>query len=127
MDNLIWSLDGITLTLNAQAVVIIILALLLFYMIWRANKTGDLNWTDMITSSHRKVSLTKLLQLVGGITATWIMVFITLQDKLSGELLITYLTYVGAIEGWSKYVAARYNQPPPVEPASKGEGKQSKD
>ena len=124
MDNLIWSLDGITLTLNAQAIVIIILALLLFYMIWNANKTGDLNWTDMITSSPRKVSLTKLLQLVGGITATWIMVFITLQDKLSSELLITYLTYVGAIEGWSKYVAARYNAPPPVEqPLSKGEGK----
>jgi hypothetical protein len=81
-------------------------------MIWRANTRGQLNWTDMITSRNNKVSLTKLLQLVGGITGTWIMIFMTLDGKLSSEILMIYLTYVGAIEGWSKFVAAKYGAAP---------------
>ena len=106
-----WFLDGITLKVDMPGLVILILITALIYMIWRANKTGRLDWTDMIASRPGKVSLTKLLQLVGGITSTWIMIFTTLKSNLTSELLITYLTYVGAIEGWSKFVAAKYGVP----------------
>ena len=108
-----WFFDGVTLRLDMPALVILVLITALFYMIWQANKSGHLDWTDMITSRPGKVSLTKLLQLVGGITATWIMIFTTLKSNLTSELLITYLTYVGAIEGWSKFVAAKYGIPSP--------------
>jgi hypothetical protein len=79
------------------------------YLFWTAHKIGTVDWTDMITSKgSNRVSLTKFLQLCGGITATWIMVYMTLHELLTVEFLFTYLTYVGAIEGWSKYVSMRY-------------------
>lgn len=83
---------------------------IVFLVIFRtAHKSGKLDWTDMITSKGtNKVALTKFLQLVGGITATWIMVYETMKGELATELFLIYLCYVGAIEGWSKFVAARY-------------------
>ena len=95
--------------------VILILTFLLFYMLWRENSTGNIKWVDVVTNHQQRVSLTKLLQLVGGMTGTWIMVYMTLHNLLTTEMLIVYLTYVGAIEGYSKFVAAKYGyglQPP---------------
>lgn len=117
MDEIKWTISDLTISLNAPACVIAVLSLLLVWMVYRANKSGVLDWTDMITAKHsRSVSLTKFLQLVGGITGTWIMVSITLKGAMTPEMLMIYLTYVGAIEGYSKFVSARYNLPPPVTP-----------
>jgi len=78
---------------------------ILFYNIQKSNK---LDFADMITKDGRAVSLTKVLQLVGGITSTWIMIKLTLTGGLTEALFGLYLTYVGAIEGYSKYVSAKY-------------------
>ena len=77
----------------------------LFYSIQKSNK---LDFADMITFDGRKVSLSKVLQLLGGVTATWIMIKLTLTNSLSEVLFATYLTYVGAVEGYAKFVAAKY-------------------
>lgn len=62
----------------------------------------------MFTKDGRSVSLTKVLQFVGGVTATWIMIKLTITGGLTESLFGLYLAYVGAIEGYSKFVAAKY-------------------
>jgi hypothetical protein len=91
---------------NPFAIAITMVALVFVYLFW---KNDDLDWTDMITNKgSRTVSLTKMLQLVGGIIGSWIMVKTTVQGKLTSDLFWIYLTYVGAIEGWSKFISAKY-------------------
>lgn len=107
-----WVISNGAITVDLSAAAILVIALVFIYMFWHASSRGKLDWTDMITSRQNKVSLTKLLQLVGGLVGTWIMVFMTLSGKLTSDLLIIYLTYVGAIEGWSKFVAAKYGAAP---------------
>ena len=84
-----------------------------------AQKRGKLDWRDLITrSGSNKVSLSKLLQLVGGITATWVIVKTTVsQTGISWELFTAYLAYVGSVEAYSKFVMARYTLPNSRTPA----------
>lgn len=100
--------DGVTVPFDMFGAVVILLCVLFVYLFAKAHKANKLDWTDLLTSKGNKVSLTKFLQLVGGVSATWIMVVMTLRDKLTYDLLLIYLTYVGAIEAWSKFVAAKY-------------------
>lgn len=93
---------------NMIAVLIGFILLAFSYMFYRIQKSAKLDFTDMITKDGRKVALTKVLQLVGGVTATWIMIKLTLTNGLTETLFGIYLAYVGAIEGYSKYVAAKY-------------------
>ena len=91
------------------AIIITALLLLVIFILWYETYTETLDWRDLITHPGTgRVSLTKLLQLIGGVVGTWIMVFVTLHDKLSTDLFFTYLAYVGAIEGWSKFITAKY-------------------
>lgn len=90
-------------------IVITSLMLLVIFILWYETYKQTLDWRDLITNpATNRVALTKLLQLIGGVVGTWIMVFVTLHDKLSAELFFTYLAYVGAIEGWSKFITAKY-------------------
>lgn len=97
------------ITFNAMAIVIGLIALGVLVLFYRIQCSHKLDFADMITKDGRSVSLTKVLQLVGGVTATWIMVKLTLTGGLTEALFGLYLTYVGAIEGYSKFVAAKYN------------------
>jgi hypothetical protein len=94
---------------NGMAVAIIGMLFGLLFLFWRIQKRQKLDFADMITKDGRSVSLTKVLQLIGGLTSTWIMVKLTLTGGLTEALFGLYLTYVGAIEGYSKFVAAKYN------------------
>lgn len=105
--NMIFSVFGFDINLMAVSVALLILGVL--FLFWRIQSTEKLDFADMITKDGRAVSLTKVLQLVGGVTATWIMIKLTLTGGLTEALFGLYLTYVGAIEGYSKFVAAKYN------------------
>lgn len=94
--------------INTIALLIGLVLLGILYMFYQIQKSNKLDFADMITKDGRAVSLTKVLQLLGGVTATWIMIKLTLTNALSESLFGIYLTYVGAIEGYSKYVAAKY-------------------
>lgn len=95
-------------SLNLMSVMIVVLLLGLLFLFYRIQKTQKLDFADMITKDGRAVSLTKVLQLVGGITATWVVIKLTVGGTLTEAILGIYLTYVGAVEGYSKYVAAKY-------------------
>lgn len=96
-------------TINMMTAVAAMLVLGLLFLFYRIQKSEKLDFADMITKDGRAVSLTKVLQLIGGVTATWIMIKLTITGGLTEALFGLYLTYVGAIEGYSKFVAAKYN------------------
>ena len=102
-----FTLYGITFNMMAVMIALIFIGVLALF--WRIQTSEKLDFADMITKDGRAVSLTKVLQLVGGLTGTWIMVKLTLTGGLTEALFGLYLTYVGAIEGYSKFVAAKYN------------------
>lgn len=106
VSTMVVDLFGYHINLMALVMGLIILGTLTFA--YRIQKSNKLDFADMITKDGKSVSLTKVLQLVGGITSTWIMIKLTLTGGLTETLLGLYLTYVGAIEGYSKFVAAKY-------------------
>lgn len=93
--------------INPYAVMVIIGGAFLFYQLYLAQKKYDINWVDMVARDG-KMSLSKLLQLTGGLVATWVIIYLTLHDKMSTDFLFTYLAYVGAVEGWSKFVSVKW-------------------
>ena len=93
---------------NLMAIVILLLVVGMLFLFYRFQKTEKLDFADMVTKNGKSVSLTKVLQLIGGLTATWIMVKLTLTNTLTEGVFGLYLAYVGAIEGYSKFVAAKY-------------------
>jgi hypothetical protein len=95
-------------TINAPTLMIFVILAVVFFMCYRIQRNGTLDFSDMFTKDGRSVSLTKVLQFVGGVTATWIMIKLTITGGLTESLFGLYLAYVGAIEGYSKFVAAKY-------------------
>ena len=94
--------------INLMSVLIFGLITGILFLFWRIQRTEKLDFADMITKDGRAVSLTKVLQLVGGLTATWIMIKYASTGNLNETLFGLYLAYVGGIEGYSKFVAAKY-------------------
>jgi hypothetical protein len=105
-DQLTFVLFGHTFNIMAVAVALLVLGIL--FLFWRIQSSDKLDFADMITKDGRAISLTKVLQLIGGLTATWIMIKLTLTGGLTETILGIYLAYVGGIEGYSKFVAAKY-------------------
>lgn len=94
--------------INLMAVSILMLLLGVLFLFWRIQRSEKLDFADIITKNGKSVSLTKVLQLVGGLTATWIMIKLTLTGGLTESLFGIYLTYVGGVEAYSKFVSAKY-------------------
>lgn len=97
---------GTTINIMALALIIVVFGILLLF--YRIQASEKLDFADLITKNGTSVSLTKVLQLIGGITGTWIVIKLTIAGTLSEAIFGLYLTYVGAVEGYSKYVAAKY-------------------
>lgn len=55
-----------------------------------------------------KASITKTLQMVGGLTATWIVVKMAANNTLTPEMFLIYTGVLGVSEAWSKFVGAKY-------------------
>lgn len=104
--SLILSIAGFEINLMALSFLCLIIGVL--FLFWRIQRSEKLDFADLITKNGTSVSLTKVLQLVGGLTATWIMVKLTLTGGMSEGILGIYLGYVGMVEGYSKFVAAKY-------------------
>lgn len=97
-------------TINPWLLVLGLLAFVFIFIAWNTHKSERLNWADMLTHDgpNNRVSMTKVLQLVGGVVGTWFIVQSTIDGKMNADYLMIYLAYVGAIEGWAKFVALRY-------------------
>ena len=84
------------------------MCLVFLVAVYRAQKANRFDWMDMITRDGTKVSATKMLQLVGGVVGTWIVVKLTLQGNLDWDIFAIYLSYVASIDGFSKFITAKY-------------------
>ena len=100
--------------MDLMSLTIIMMFVSFIIMFWRAQVKDQLNWIDLIRKPGvKEISLTKVIQLLGAMVATWIMVKMAFSDKMSWDLLATYLAYVGSVEGYSKFVSAKYGTSQP--------------
>jgi hypothetical protein len=93
---------------NMLTIAIVLAFLGILFLFYRIQKSDKLDFADMITEDGTSVSLTKILQLLGGVTATWIIIKLTSAGALTEGLFGIYLGYVAGVEGYSKFVAAKY-------------------
>jgi hypothetical protein len=93
---------------NVYALALLVLLAIFLFALWRAQRAQRLDWLDMLTRDGTKVSATKVLQLVGGVVGTWIIVQVTLRGELTWDLFAIYLSYVASIDGFSKFIMAKY-------------------
>ena len=98
--------------MDLMSLTIVLLFISFIVMFWRGQATGKLNWIDLIKKpGSDSISLTKLIQFVGALVATWIMVKLAMSDNMTWDLFAIYLAYVGSIEGYSKFISAKYGLP----------------
>lgn len=81
------------------------LVLVAVLFIWYKLAKSGLKIAYALSSDGVKVSLTKVLQLIGGLTGTYLILTMPPNETMFG----LYLAYVAGVEGFSKYVKARYN------------------
>lgn len=108
MNNQAMILDAFGYSINLMSVMIVLLLVGLITLFVRIQLSEKLDFADMLTKDGKAVSLTKVLQLVGGVTATWVIIKTTLTGDLGMDIFASYLAYVASIEGFSKFVAAKY-------------------
>ena len=109
MQNQTMILDVFGYSINLMSVMIVLLVVGLVTLFVRIQMTDKLDFADMLTKDGRAVSLTKVLQLVGGVTATWVIIKTTVAGNLGMDIFAVYLAYVASIEGFSKFIAAKYS------------------
>lgn len=61
-----------------------------------------------LTSRNEKRSNSKTWAFIGSAVATWIMIYMTLHDKMTWEFLVVYLGTVGGFAQLSKWIAFKY-------------------
>lgn len=116
-------------TFNVWAIMLLGLFGGLMYALDKARRSGAIDWADLVTSVDQgtgqvQASLPKILQLIGGVTATFIVIKLTLQNAINWDIFGIYLTYVAGVESFSRFMLAKYGvttglpviQPPPPPP-----------
>lgn len=96
------------ITFNIYAVLLTLVFIVFLIAVYRAQRVNRFDWMDMITRDGTKISGTKLLQMIGGVVATWIVIKLTLQGQLDWDIFAIYLAYVASIDGFSKFILAKY-------------------
>lgn len=84
-------------------------SLMLIRILHRAHRDSIVDWSDLITINgpSNKVSFPKLIQLIAMVTATWIVIHMTIFGKLTYDIFAVYLAYSGGNEAFSKYLALK--------------------
>lgn len=83
--------------------------LMLIKIFYSTQKQQFMDWTDLLTvnGESNKVSFHKLFQLIAMFVSTWIIIHLTIFDRLSSDLLGVYLAYSGGNEAFSKYLSLK--------------------
>jgi len=63
---------------------------------------------ELITTNSGRLSLTKAWSFVGCAVATFIVIYLTMHDKMTWEIFVGYLGTVGGFSQISKWLAYRY-------------------
>lgn len=103
---MIISLYGYQINLATVLIVFMIIALVMFMR--KVQRDTNLDFADMVTSDGKKVSLSKFIQLIGGLSVTWFILRQGLDNKLSEGMFGLYLTFIASVEGFAKFMTAKY-------------------
>jgi hypothetical protein len=102
-------------TFNVFAAAILAMVALLVIAIFRAirDPEGNFDWQDLFTgvdqaTGKTKASITKIMQIVGGATGTFIVIKLTFQNSITFDIFACYLAYVASIDSFSKFMVAKY-------------------
>jgi hypothetical protein len=107
---------------NVFASILIAMFLMLAYGLYKAqkDKNNPFDWIDMLTginqsTGKREASSTKIMQLVGGVTGTFIVVKLAILGTLNWDMFAIYLSYVASVDGFTRFMLAKYGvQAPPA-------------
>jgi high-affinity Fe2+/Pb2+ permease len=93
----------------ASFISIWIVAGIFIKLIRQTHDSRTIDWTGLVTAKGTSsVSLTKLIQLVGSVVGSWIVIKMTLQEKITWDIFSIYLAYTASVEGFSKFLSAKY-------------------
>lgn len=95
---------------NFYGLFLLVAVFFFVFLFWKAQRNRRLDWVDIITRDGKFVSLTKILNLVGGFVGTWVIVQITAAGDMTWDILAVYLAYVASVEGFSKFILAKYQR-----------------
>lgn len=83
----------------------------LIAIIYSAHKSSDSKFSVfdyLIDPATGKASITKTLQVTAGITATWVVVKLAVDNTLTVDMFGVYLAALGVSEAWSRFIGAKY-------------------
>ena len=92
----------------------IMLILIISVILYHAHKSTATRFNIFdyfLDDATGKASITKTLQMLAGLTGTWIVVKYAVGNNLSTEMFSMYLAALGVSAGWSKFVGAKYGAP----------------
>lgn len=93
--------------------VVLLMLLVLVLFIAHRNKDTRFNAYDFfIDPVTQKASITRTMQVMAGVTATWIVIRLAAHNQLTVDLFAVYLGALGISEAWSKFIGAKYVAPP---------------
>lgn len=102
-----------TITSNFVLGVFFTLLLIIGYTIYAISKDPSNNWRwrNLISDNTGKGSLTRTLQLIGGLTGTFVVIFQTVKSSLSVEIFGIYMAALGVSEAFTKFISVKYGTP----------------
>lgn len=87
---------------------IALLVALFALLLLQAQRRG-LSCLDLITDKgNNKMSLTKTLNLLGGVIGAWAVTKMALNKNLTWDILAVYLAYCGSTHGFSTWLSAKF-------------------
>jgi len=111
-------------TFNVFASILIAMFVMLAYGLYKAqrDKNNPFDWIDMFTginqsTGKREASSTKIMQLVGGVTGTFIVIKLAILGTLNWDMFAIYLSYVASVDGFTRFMLAKYGVQTPPPPA----------
>ena len=72
-----------------------------------SDKNNRFHWIDIISNPDGSASLTRVLQFSAGVTATWVIIKLTVNGNLGIEFFGTYLAAMGISEGFTKWIQSK--------------------
>ncbi len=89
---------------------ILAIFLVIFFLTLRSlykrdkDKNDIWEWKQLVSELDGKASQTKVMQLIGSITGTFIVIYQTVKDSLISEVFIAYLAALGLSAGFSRWL-----------------------
>lgn len=82
------------------------------FVLWKTSRDDNnkFHWIDIVSGPDGSASLTRILQLVAGVTGTWVVVQATAGKWLNVDIFAVYLAAMGISEGFTKWIQSKNQQ-----------------